>query len=139
MIELKFEFDYGEIDKLEDELMEEMNARIRDIADAIFAESQFLVPVDKSILKDSGTVIYGDGYAWIGYNAPYASVVHDGFSAHDQSVRAHSRTMNGIVVRVRGHTRHMPERTGRPYLDDAIEKVKGEIDLEGIEITRRDI
>lgn len=123
MITVGVEYDATEIQRMREEVQQEMDTIIHDVADQILAESQILVPVDKSTLKKSGNVVHGRGYSMIGYNTPYAKPVHDGFETHIQNVNPHLRNMDGVVVRVREHERLMPGRTGRPYLDDAIKKV----------------
>lgn len=128
MIKAGVEYDPSDIQAMRDEVMREMDTIIHDVADQIFAESQILVPVAKSTLKKSGSVIHGRGYSQIGYNTPYARPVHDGFSTHIQDVMPHLRNMDGVIVRVREHERLMPGRTGRPYLDDAIKKVLNGLD-----------
>ena len=77
------------------------------------------------MLKKSGSVIYGRGYAIIGYNTPYARTVHDGMGAHTQAVREHKRrnVFTGAMIKVRQHQRSVPARTGNPYLDGAIQDV----------------
>ena len=128
------DFDPSELTKMREDIQESINSIIRDIADQIFAESQVLVPVDKSTLKKSGNVTYGKGYAYIGYNTDYAKPIHDGYDEHVQSVDPHFRNVNGAMVRVREFERLMPQRTGRPYLDDAIKKV-----LKGLDPSVRDM
>ena len=134
MFKMDVAYDAKEMLKMRDELKEAQNNIIWDIADQIFAESQVLVPVDKATLKKSGNIIFGSNYAFIGYNTPYAKPIHDGYSEHVQNVQPHLRNMNGVMVRVREHDRLMPARTGRPYLDDAIEKV-----LKGFDPSIRDL
>ena len=124
MINIDVKYDGSEFKKMEEELMEEMESTIRDVADQILALSQQKVPVDKGTLKKSGNVRYGRRYALIGYNTPYAEDIHDGHPQHDRVVRAHQRMMeSGAVISVRTHIRHMNQSTGRPYLDDAIKEV----------------
>ena len=131
------DYDPAELTKMREELQDSINSIIRDIADQILAESQVTVPVGfkgkggsvlPGTLKKSGNVTHGRGYSFVGYNTPYAAPVHDGFDTHVQNVKPHMRNMKGVVVRVREHDRLMPARTGRPYLDDAIKKVLGNLD-----------
>jgi len=124
MINMSVKFDESEKDEFQKELETEIDKQIYDVADRIFAISQNMVPVAKGTLKKSGNIRYGRGYAFIGYNTPYAEDIHDGHQAHDRVVRQHTRMLqSGIVVSVRSHIRHMNESTGRPYLDDAIKEV----------------
>ena len=135
------EVNTDEIKALEKELTESIDKVIYDVADQIMAISQNLVPVDKGTLKKSGNVVYGRGYAYVGYNTPYAETVHDGYGSHQRQVRAHTRRVktSGIVISVRSHTRQMKARTGKPYMDDAISAVLKRLPEEirnQIEITR---
>lgn len=139
MINMNAKYNPGELQKMREELQESIDTIIRNIADQILAESQLIVPVDKATLKKSGNVIHGNGYSFIGYNTPYAKPVHDGYDQHVQQVPPHMRNMSGVIVRVREHERLMPARTGKPYLDDAIEKVLKTLDSETrsmIQVTR---
>jgi len=61
---------------------------IHDVADEILRRSQDKVPVSDGMLKKSGNVIYGDGYAIVGYNTDYALYVHDGSKPHMPPVEA---------------------------------------------------
>lgn len=102
---------------------------VKDTADDIFAGSQRIVPVDRGTLKKSGNVrISGDLAAEVGYFAPYAKAVHDGFPEQDVTVKAHGRRIRFAFgrrieprnVRVRRHRRHIGPREPRPYLDNAV-------------------
>lgn len=53
---------------------------IEDEAEAIFAESQRIVPVDTGALQRSGSHDHKFLQSTIGYNTPYAAFVHDGTS-----------------------------------------------------------
>ena len=53
-----------------------------DVADSIFAKSQWKVNVKTGHLKRSGNVRYGDMFAIVGYNAPYAGYVERGTRPH---------------------------------------------------------
>ena len=104
---------------------------VRDTADDIFGESQRTVPVDKHTLQISGNIrIVSDLAREVGYFAPYAKAVHDGFPEQDVTVKAHSRRIREAFgrriapmdVRVRRHRRHIGPREPRPYLDNAVLK-----------------
>jgi len=124
MMKLGVQTDFKELDKMQKDLESEMDKAIYDVADQIFAISQEKVPVKKGTLKKSGNIIRGRGYAYIGYNTPYASTIHDGYPTHDRVVRQHTRkTSQGVVVRVRSHIRQMRQMTGNKYLDNAIKEV----------------
>ena len=125
MIDMKVSVDNSAIDNMRKELEEMQDSFIFDIADQIFAISQQKVNVDKGTLKKSGNVIKGRGYAYIGYNTPYAETIHDGYTPHDRVVRAHTRINKetGARIMVRSHIRQMNTKTGNPYLDDAIKQV----------------
>ena len=129
MYNFYFDVDLNEIKVVEDEIYNEVNQTVHDIGDVIFAESQMLVNVKEGILKDSGNIIHGEFYSLVGYNTPYAQVVHDGFDGV-QEVREHMRrSKKGNVHRVRAHYRYV-ERIGNPYLDAAIEAVTNEVPLQ---------
>lgn len=109
-------------------LHEALGLGIRDVADEIFAESQRPwppgVPVDKGTLKKSGNVRFGELWAAVGYDTPYAAAVHYGLEEQDVTVRAHDRLLRtGKLVKVRSHMRHIGPRKARPYLANAVRKV----------------
>lgn len=141
MIKMDVKTDLSELEAMQNDLNEEIDRLIYDIADQIFAVSQGKVPVRKGTLKKSGSVFRGRGYAYIGYNTPYAETVHDGYISHQRTVRSHTRVnkMTGAVIQVRSHTRQMNQKTGNPYLDDAITEVMKKLEPETrdlISITR---
>lgn len=128
MLKAKAEYDDSDFKQLKEDMMSEISDMMHDIADEIFAESQKLVSqraLDTGTLKKSGNVvIQGDYYIMVGYNTGYAQPVHDGFPAHEQSVRSHDRLMkSGKTVEVRAHSRSVKERQGTFYLDDAVDSV----------------
>lgn len=53
-----------------------------DVADSIFAKSQWKVRVKTGTLKKSGNVRYGEMLAIVGYNTPYAGFVERGTRPH---------------------------------------------------------
>jgi hypothetical protein len=59
-----------------------VQAGLNDIADEILAESQWLVPVRDGTLKKSGNVQYGNMFAVVGYNTPYARFMESGTKPH---------------------------------------------------------
>lgn len=110
-------------------LHEALGLIVKDVADSIFADSQRLVPVDRGTLKDSGNVeLTGELSAAVGYSAPYAAAVHNGFPEQDVTVRRHERRIRmafgrkipAKTIEVRRHSRHIGPREARPYLDDAV-------------------
>ena len=146
--EIKATMNMTEVKELEKLLVNEVDKTIYDIADQIFAISQQKVPVNKATLKKSGNIIFGRGYAYIGYNTPYAEIVHDGttnsYSRHklgdtynvpgyQRSKRGTGRytkgknkkfiKFSGVLIDVKSHDRTFGKRTGLPYLDDAITEV----------------
>lgn len=124
MIRMDVSYRKQDFEEIREELEADMQKEIYKIADMILAESQSRVPVDRGTLKKSGNVRYGRNYAYIGYNTPYARTVHDGYKEHIRQVRAHNRMLqSGLVISVRAHTRHMMEKSGNPYLDDAVARV----------------
>jgi hypothetical protein len=85
--------------------------------------------VDRGTLKKSGNVrMTGDLAAEVGYSAPYAAAVHNGFPEQDVTVRPHKRRIRMAfgrritpqTVKVKRHSRHIGPRDPRPYLDDAV-------------------
>lgn len=64
------------------EVMEKVDRYLDDIADAIFARSQELVPVDESTLKKSGYVEHEYLRKTIGYAAPHAHWIEFGTGPH---------------------------------------------------------
>jgi hypothetical protein len=69
----------GAWEELPDQLNEAVRAETRDLADAIFFDSQLLVPVAAirgGTLRDSGSVVPTEDSINIGYNTPYAIYVH---------------------------------------------------------------
>ncbi len=124
-------------------MKEEITRLIYDVADAIHAEATLNIvhkSHDTGTLLDSLNVDYGNGWAKIGANTPYAKADHDGFPGHIQIVplsvvREHTRKRGGksynVRQHVRGeHARWMPERTGKKWLDDAIKKVLSQLEPE---------
>lgn len=61
-------------------LPKETDKIIEDEAEAIFFQSQLIVPVDTGTLQRSGTHDHSFLRSIIGYNTPYAAFVHDGTS-----------------------------------------------------------
>jgi len=151
----KFEVtDDGELDNLQDEVEEELTKIIYDLADEIFDLSQQMLMARShktGTLAHSENITYGNRWATIGANTPYAKADHDGFPGHIQMVdshpvRAHERTRGGKSYTVKAHirgdfARWMPERTGKFWLDDAIKQVMMKQPKENqdmIMITRQD-
>ena len=103
-----------------------LEAGVRDVADAVFAESQRNVNVDKGTLKKSGSVIYGSLSASVGYNTPYAKYVHEGTAPHiilPKKPGGYLRfETDGQVVYAR-RVKH-PGYRGNPYLRDAVESTR---------------
>lgn len=122
---------------LKEQMEEELTTLVYDIADAIHDEASRLIMErshDTGTLGDSLNVDYGNMWAKVGANTPYAKADHDGFDGHIQLIEAHlvrehtrtSRRGKSYTVKehVRGdHARWMPQRTGKKWLDDAIKKV----------------
>ena len=82
-IEIRATVDFSEMQAAHEEALK---LSIYDIADAVHARSQDLVPVAPykgGTLKSSGNVQYGDMSAIVGYNTPYAIFVHEGTRPHD--------------------------------------------------------
>ncbi len=109
---------------------------VKDVSDDIFGESQKMVPVDRGTLKKSGNVrVVEDLASEVGYFAPYARAVHDGFEEQDVTVKPHTRRISMAFgrriaprnVRVRRHRRHIGPREPRPYLDNAVRKTREKI------------
>ena len=133
--------DESEIKK---QMEEELNRLIYDIADEVHNEASILITQrshDKGTLLKSLNVDYGNMWAKIGANTPYAKADHDGFEGHIQLVpsaviREHQRKGAGgkthtVTQHMRGeHARWMPARTGKKYLDDAIRNVLSRLDPE---------
>jgi HK97 gp10 family phage protein len=64
-------------------LPQEADRVIEDEAEAIFALSQKIVPVDTGALQRSGSHEHEPLKSTIGYNTPYAAFVHDGTSKQE--------------------------------------------------------
>jgi hypothetical protein len=134
---LKFSVeDDGELDNLQEQVEAEIGKIIYDLADEIYDVSQQML-MQRSHktgnLARSENITYGNMWAMIGANTPYAKADHDGFPGHIQmvgshNVREHMRTRGGKSFTVTAHVvgdfaRWMPERTGKFWLDDAIKQV----------------
>jgi hypothetical protein len=153
MIKMDCKYDKKEFEKANQELLDDMDKTIYDIADQIMAISQRIVPVDTHTLQLSQNIRYGRGYAMIGYNTPYAERIHDGDTQRDVIVPAHNRREHtrklesGLVISVRAHgvrthIMTMPEITGRPYLDNAIKAVLRDLPEDvrnSISVTRMEV
>ena len=88
-------------------------------AQAIFRESQRLVPVDKGFLKASGVVESGDGMAFVGYGGPaasYALIVHEDPEARHKKGKTYKYLEIPFTAALEG----FPERIA-PYLREAVE------------------
>ena len=104
MIDLKFDFDKKQIDKIAKQLKEQIEDAVqpleKEVAEEILKEAQKNCPVDTGELKRSGFVKkVSEGYT-VGFGAEYAMIVHE----QPQSYRENGK---------------------RHFLSDAVEKVAG--------------
>jgi len=112
------------------ELQNALQLGLNDTADAILADSQERVPVDRATLKKSGSVHYGTLAATVGYYTPYAWYVHEGTGLYGYR-------KDYIYPRTKRFLSWEDRRTGKrifakkvkgmpavPYLFDAIETIR---------------
>lgn len=120
-----FKFDvkkHGDPKKDAEKLKEGIKRFIWDIADEIQRIADKNVPVDSGNLKRSGNVRYGETYAVVGYNAPYAQYVHDGTRPSP------GRFVPAIGKRLVNPPRGThPGQRAQPWLQDAINKIAARV------------
>jgi len=118
-----------------------------DVADSIFAKSQWKVNVKTGHLKRSGNVRYGDMFAIVGYNAPYAGYVERGTRPHiiapktkpflawptEAMVFGYKTGVGGVKMKPTGWVFtskpvHHPGTRAYRYLGDAVDETMPEIE-----------
>lgn len=110
---------FNKLNKLEVTVPTALDKALYREAQAIFRESQRLVPVDKGFLKGSGVVESGDGNAFIGYGGPaasYALYVHEDPEAKHKK----GKTYKFLEIPFTAALEGFDERIA-PYLQDAAE------------------
>ena len=135
LIAIRVEAMYGKV-------QEGTRLGLYDIGDEIARVSSPMVPRITGHLLASQNVypseaernpISGPLYTKVGYNTPYARIVHDGVDTpYLVNVREHQRTQTHAwgkpmvpkLVTVRAHPMTVPVRIPKPYLRDAVEIVR---------------